>query len=72
MHVLKSAKGGPREIFQKLPKKWPSFEMPKCSLAHMVLSSNWYALNVHTNLNPHFLKSAKGGPREIFRKSPKR
>ena len=37
---LKSAKGGPIEIFQKSPKKKPSFERPKNTLAQMALSSN--------------------------------
>ena len=36
----KSAKGGPREIFQKSPKKMPSFERPKSTLAQMALSFN--------------------------------
>ena len=40
----KSAKGGPRKNFQKSPKKWPSFERPKSTLAQMALSSNDYAL----------------------------
>ena len=36
----KSAKGGPREIFQKSPKKMPSLKRPKSTLAQMALSSN--------------------------------
>ena len=36
----KSAKGGPRKIFQKSPKKWPSLKRPKSTLVQMVLSSN--------------------------------
>ena len=36
----KSAKGGPREIFKKSPKKKPSFERTKSTLAQMALSSN--------------------------------
>ena len=34
-----SVKGGPREIFQKSPKKYPSFERPKSTLVQMALSS---------------------------------
>ena len=44
----KSAKGGPRKIFQKSPKKKPSFERPKSTLAQMALSSNLYAFKVQT------------------------
>ena len=36
----KSANGGPREIFQKSPKKMPSLKRPKSTLAQMALSSN--------------------------------
>ena len=36
----KSAKGGRREIFQKLPKKYPSLKKPISSLAQVALSSN--------------------------------
>ena len=43
---LKSAKGGPGAIFQKSPKKQPSFERPKSTLAQMVLSSNQHALKL--------------------------
>ena len=42
----KSAKGGPREIFQKLPKKLPSFERPKSTLVQMALFYNLYALKL--------------------------
>ena len=42
----KSANGGPREIFQKSPKKMPSLKRPKSTLAQMALSSNQYALKV--------------------------
>ena len=35
-----SANGGPREIFQKSPKKKPSLKRPKSTLAQMALSSN--------------------------------
>ena len=46
-HFLKKFKGGgPREIFQKSPRKQPSFEWPKSPLAQMALSSNQYALKV--------------------------
>ena len=38
--------GGPREIFQKSPKRQPSFERRKSNLAQMALSSDWYALIV--------------------------
>ena len=44
----KSAKGGPREIFQKSPKKLPSFERPKSTVAEMPLSSNKCALKLQT------------------------
>ena len=44
--ILKRAKGGPREIFQKSPKKQPLFERPKSTLAQMAISSNQYALKV--------------------------
>ena len=37
---LKSTKGGPKEIFQKSPKKYPSFERPQGTLAQMALVSN--------------------------------
>ena len=43
---LKSANGGPREIFQKSPKKMASLKRPKSTLAQMALSSNQYALKV--------------------------
>ena len=36
----KSAKGGPRKIFQKSPKKWPYLQKPNSTLAQMALSSN--------------------------------
>ena len=42
----KVQRGAPREIFQKSPKKKPSFERPKSTLAQMALSSNLYALKV--------------------------
>ena len=42
----KSAKGGPKEIFQKSPKNPRLFETPKSTLAQMALSFNQYALNV--------------------------
>ena len=44
----KSEKGGPREIFQKYPKKEPSLKRPKSTLAQIALSSNYYALKVQT------------------------
>ena len=37
---LKSANGEARETFQKSPKKYPSFERPKSTLAQIALSSN--------------------------------
>ena len=43
---IKRAKGGPRKIFQKSPKKQPSFERPKSTLAQMALFSNLYALKL--------------------------
>ena len=36
----KSAREGPREPFQKTPKKEPSFQRPKSTLSQMVLSCN--------------------------------
>ena len=42
----KSAKGGPRKIFQKSPKKMPSLKRPKSTVAQMALSSSLYALRV--------------------------
>ena len=42
----KRAKGGPTEIFQKSPKKQPSFERANSTLAQMALPSNQYALKV--------------------------
>ena len=42
----KSAKGGPRKIFQKSPKKWPSLQKPNSTLAQMALSCSLYALIV--------------------------
>ena len=36
----KSAKGGPREIFQKSPKRMPSLKGPKSTVVQMLLSSN--------------------------------
>ena len=45
-HFLENAKGGPREIFKKSPKKQPSFERPKSTLAQMALFSNLYALKL--------------------------
>ena len=42
----KSSKKGPKEIFQKSPKKQPSLERSKSTLAQMALSPNQYALKV--------------------------
>ena len=42
----KSAKGGPREMFQKLPKKKPWLQRANSTLAQMSLSSNLYPLIV--------------------------
>ena len=95
---LKSAKGGPKEIFQKSPKKMPSFKRPKSKLAQMALSSYKYALfRAKTGEDfgaerlsksarmaelwkisqghpkpAFFRKSGKGGPRDIFQKSPEK
>ena len=85
-HFLKSAKGGPRKIFQKSSKNWPSLQKPNSTLSQMALSCNYNALIVqrlekilaqkaapkrpewrsYGNLgqvtqNPHFLKKCKGG-----------
>ena len=40
----KKAKGRPRETFKKLPKKYPSLERAKSTLAIMSLSCNLYPL----------------------------
>ena len=40
----KSAKGRPRKIFQKSPKKYPSLQRAKSTLAKISLSSNLYPL----------------------------
>ena len=40
----KRAKGGPRGIFQKSPKKKPSLKKPKKTLRQIALSSYKYAL----------------------------
>ena len=45
-HFLKKCKGGTKGNFQKSPKKQPSFERPKSTLAQMALSCNQYALKV--------------------------
>ena len=34
----KSAKGGPRKIFQESPKKWPSLQKAQITLAQMALA----------------------------------
>ena len=39
-YFLKSAKGGPTEIFKKSPKKLTSIKRPKSILAQMLLSGN--------------------------------
>ena len=96
-HIFwKSAKRGPREIFQKSSKKKTSFKRQKSTLAQMVLSSNYYTLKGQSlekilaqtaalkvpewpsygnfrqvTQTRIFWKSANGGPREIFQKSPK-
>ena len=41
-----SAKGEPRNIFKKSPKKQPSFQRPKSTLAQMALSSKQYGLKL--------------------------
>ena len=41
----KTAKGGPREIFQKSPKKTLSLKKPKSTVAQMALSCNYYDCN---------------------------
>ena len=43
----KSAKGRPREVFQKSPKKKPSLEKANSTLVHMSLSSKLYPLIMH-------------------------
>ena len=39
-HFVKKCKGRTKENFSKLPKKWPSLQKPKSTLAQMALSSN--------------------------------
>ena len=93
----KSANRGPREIFEKSPKKEPSFERPKAlwrkwhyPLISMLLDcKKWRRIKRKQRLkkcpngqviaiftrSPEsriFWKSAKGGIREIFQKSPKK
>ena len=51
---LNSAKGGPIEIFQKSPKKQPSFKRPKSTLAQTALSTNYYAFKIFALKNPEF------------------
>ena len=51
---LKSAKGGPREIFQKSSIKKTSFERQKSTPAQIVLSCNYYALKILALPNPEF------------------
>ena len=46
--ILKSAKGEPREIFQKSRKRMPSLKRQKSTVAQMALSSNQYALKDET------------------------
>ena len=43
-HVRKKAKGRPRETFKKSPKKYPSLQRAKSTLAKMSLSCNLYPL----------------------------
>ena len=45
-HFVKKCKRGTKGNFWKSPKKEPSFETPKSTLAQMALSSNKYALRV--------------------------
>ena len=90
----KSAKGRPRKIFQKSPKKMPSLKRPKSKWRYPLNSMhfkckvwtrfrrkqrlqkcpNGQVIAIFTRLpkTPIFWKSAKGRPREIFQKSPKR
>ena len=93
----KKAKGRPRETFKKSPKKYPSLQRAKSTLAKMSLSSNLYPLILQrlekilahkaalklpewpsygnfckVTQNRIFCKSAKGGQRKIFQKSPKK
>ena len=50
----KSAKRGPREIFQKSSKKKTSFERQKSTLAQIVLCCTYYALKILALPNPEF------------------
>ena len=45
---LNKAKGRPRETFKKLPKKYPSLQRAKSTLAKMSLSSIFFAFKVQT------------------------
>ena len=64
----KSARGGPRESFQKTPKKEPSFERSKSTLSQMVLSCNQYALKVQIldKILPAFSKKVQRGDQKKF------
>ena len=44
----KKANGRPRETFKKSPKKYPSLQRAKSTLAKMSLSCNLYAFKVQT------------------------
>ena len=67
-----------KEIFQKSPKKQPSFERHRSTLAQMALSSNQYAPQgqrlekILGQFLKQFLKKCKGETKEIFQKSPKK
>ena len=78
----KSAKGGPRKIFQKSPKKVPSLKRPKSTLAQMAQMAKTvapkgpeqpsYGNFGKVTQNPHFLKKCKGGTKGNFSKIPQK
>ena len=45
-HFLKKCKGGPRKVFQKWPKKQPSFQRPKSTLVQTKLFFIQHGLEV--------------------------
>ena len=81
----KSAKERPRKIFQKSPKKLPSFERPKSTLAQTALSFNLYAFKVQrldkilaqkkapkVPERPSYGNFCKGHPKPAFSKKAQR
>ena len=58
----KSAKGAPKKICQKSPKKWPSLQKAKSTLAQMALCCNLYTLIVQRLEKILAQKAARKGP----------